>query len=460
MWEKARGMSPGAWVRSARGALPLLAIPLALLLGACSQTTSLERCCVQAGQGLGSPCLAGVLADSHARARSDGYHELRVPAACHGVGLEKIPAPVREVAQRLLDAGHEAYIIGGAVRDFAMGMASNDLDIATSATNAQIKEILGDLNVRFHPVEGKEFGKLRYQGEDIDVATFYNIPPELHGLPGIPDFDPAAASSGSALHDSFRRDLTFNALYYDLRTGDILDYHGGLYSILHHEIAPIADPRVYMDAGRLIRALRFKARYGYTFSPELEQYVRQDLRRPLEGMHPGVTCFQLLQIFSRGYARQGVEVLEEYDLLREFFSPLRSLPGQDRINAYALEAAIGMDGLRAAGGKVRQDLMLAAMLWPAVAQRLSTGQSLRRAIDSTFAEAARLLDPRPGDWEAARDLLLLQWRLGKGQGARGASATDLGKALVILGARAELEPRVKALLPGIKRRLAALPGAA
>ncbi len=112
---------------------------------------------------------------------NNGWAELRIPSSIHGISEGAFSDNALVTAQKLIDAGYEAYIIGGAVRDLVMGTETMDFDITTNASNQEIKKVFK--NAKFHTIPtGLEFAYVDYPGEVIDVASCVNIPAEYKGL--------------------------------------------------------------------------------------------------------------------------------------------------------------------------------------------------------------------------------------------------------------------------------------
>jgi len=158
------------------------------------------------------------------------------------------------IIRTLLDHGHEAYIIGGYVRDLILGSNSNDIDIVTNATPEEICEIFpGSGGV------GKSFGVVLVEG--VEVATY-----RIDRYSGD---NMSVEYSSSLYEDTCRRDLTINALAMDL-SGNILDFHGGKSDLENKIIRFIGDSkdRINEDPNRIIRACRFLALVNGSFSPQ------------------------------------------------------------------------------------------------------------------------------------------------------------------------------------------------
>ena len=234
------------------------------------------------------------------------------------------------VVERLAEAGHVAYFAGGCVRDMLRGEQPHDYDIATDATPEEIEAIFP----RTIPV-GRQFGVVIVVmgGEQFEVATFRGEGTYSDGR------HPDEVHPTDPREDALRRDFTINALFYDPRADKIIDYVGGERDIREGLVRAVGDPdqRFGEDKLRMMRAVRFAARFGYrieerTFeaivrhAPEIKvvsaERVREELARLLTG--PG-----------RG---RGVEMLHETGLLREI------LPEVDQMHGVAQPEAFHPEG--------------------------------------------------------------------------------------------------------------------
>jgi poly(A) polymerase len=198
------------------------------------------------------------------------------------------------VVARLKERGHEAYLVGGCVRDLLIGRRPKDFDVATSAHPRQVKSLFGNGRIigrRFKLVH------INYAGKIIETATFRREPahregemldlePELVELEGqvASELPPAAPASpkkpksadldsllitedneyGTAQEDALRRDFTVNALFYDPKRHEIIDWVGGLEDLQHGVLRTIGDPdiRLAEDPVRILRAIKFATRLG------------------------------------------------------------------------------------------------------------------------------------------------------------------------------------------------------
>ena len=166
-----------------------------------------------------------------------------------------------KVVNELQSTGHTAYFVGGIVRDMLLGVESKDIDIVTSA----LPDVVDSLFKRTHHI-GAAFGIINVveQGINFEVATFreereYNDgrhPEEVHYTT-----DPKL--------DAVRRDFTINGMFYNPVTEEIHDFVNGQADLKRGILTTIDDPetRFKEDYLRMMRAVRFSNRFGFTLDP-------------------------------------------------------------------------------------------------------------------------------------------------------------------------------------------------
>ncbi len=160
----------------------------------------------------------------------------------------------------LRDHGHEAWLVGGCVRDLLLGRDVHDVDVATSATPEQTAACFAKvLSV------GAAFGvqiAVHPSGRSVEIATFRCDGAYIDGR------RPSAVTFATAVEDVHRRDFTINALLLDPLTGAVADHVGGLADLAARTIRVIDGPgRLAEDRLRVLRALRFAAHLGFTIEP-------------------------------------------------------------------------------------------------------------------------------------------------------------------------------------------------
>ena len=165
-----------------------------------------------------------------------------------------------KVIKKLNDAGFEALIVGGAVRDFVLGKMPDDFDVTTNATPDQVEEVFGKTyDIGKNKLMGVSI--VKQDGFTMEVATFrtdsYNDLTKGLGADKV-------ELTTSFKDDSSRRDLTINALGVDA-SGNIIDHHNGLEHIKNKIISTVGDPnlRFKEDQVRTLRSVRFASRLGF-----------------------------------------------------------------------------------------------------------------------------------------------------------------------------------------------------
>jgi tRNA nucleotidyltransferase/poly(A) polymerase len=186
-----------------------------------------------------------------------------------------VPSDVREMNKLFKKAGYQLYIVGGAVRDALLGNIPKDYDLATDAKPEQVKAILSG-TYKFIEI-GEAFNivmAIAPDGEEYEIATFR----EDIGKGRRPD----AVKFSTIDKDVLRRDLTINALFYDIDRDEIVDLVGGIKDIENKNIRTVGDPleRFGEDALRKIRAIRFAARINGRIDKEVDNALIKDNSLP------------------------------------------------------------------------------------------------------------------------------------------------------------------------------------
>ncbi len=311
-----------------------------------------------------NPEINKLIDENYIAVKEKGYAELRIPERLHRIPREKFSAAALDAADLLIRAGFQAYLAGGSVRDLILGTKVNDFDIVTDANFEEQKKIFaGHFSSHSHQ-NGINYGIAVYPGEEIYLAQMRNIPAAYYGLKNIPDFNPKELFSNNIRNDSFQRDLTINAVYYDMNTGDLIDFHGGLYALREGIIESPAEPDAHFtnDPTSAIRAMRFKVRYNFRFSDSVEKVMRENALKYMKLLTPESISGYLNRMFGHNYSKASYEVLNDYGVFEYFFPALKDICGTEKYKRYALKAMKILDAQRSPG----KNLWLALLLWPAV----------------------------------------------------------------------------------------------
>ncbi len=322
--------------------------------------------------------------------QTKAYTELRINQSLHGISKDQFSKNAIEVADKLIANGYDAYIVGGGTRDFIMGQDSDDFDLVTNATLNDQEKIFGE-SLKTHPgPEGRVFGYIDYPEEKIDLATYQNIPKAFAGQPGVPEFDKTSLTSDNVIADSFQRDFSMNAIYYDMKTDELVDFHDGIYGIWKGIISPVykAGIAFQYNPEAIPRALRFKAKYGYKFSDELETTIKTKGEEYVRNIDEYQKMNQTNRMWGKGYSYECFDQLCGYKVLDEFFAPIKDVFGVDYIVTVgnlikryeAMSAEEGEDS-------VDTQMYIACILWPVVKKGVDEGGlSFEESAKKTVAD--------------------------------------------------------------------------
>lgn len=298
---------------------------------------------------VGKACVSSPVVLSRESARCDAKR----------LGLNKgyLPSSIKEVILTLNQAGFEAYIVGGGVRDALLGLEPKDFDAVTNATPSQIKEVFG----KRCRIIGRRFQLCHvYSGRDlIEVATFRSAPTD----------DKHVNEDGLILRDNVwgdifddvvRRDFSINALYYQPFEGFVYDFCGGLADVKNRTIRLLGDTqtRIEEDPVRLLRALRFKAKLNFKFDKSLEKQFNAQNWERLTQVSPHRLYDESQKMFSGGYLASLLPLLFDYKAFDAllFFTPRLMTPLVEQVS-------FNTDKRVQSGKSVNPAFFYACILW-------------------------------------------------------------------------------------------------
>lgn len=232
----------------------------------------------------------------------------------HGIEPSLIDLDALYVLDKLRQAGFVAYLVGGSVRDLLIKKSPKDFDISTSARPEQIKAIFQ----RQCLLIGRRFrlAHIRFGHKIIEVATFRS---------GENDSGLIVQDNvwGSAEEDVLRRDFTINGLFYDSSDHSIIDYVGGWQDIQQHVLRIIGDPeiRFKQDPVRLLRLVKFQARYGFKIDAETEKAIHS-CREEIVKSSPARILEEIFRMLESGASAPFFRLLAEYNFLSILFPRL------------------------------------------------------------------------------------------------------------------------------------------
>jgi len=259
---------------------------------------------------------------------SEQKHEnfLKKAFVDRGIDKQLICDGALEVISRLHEAGYQAYIVGGGVRDILLDLRPKDFDIATDATPEDVRELFDNSRIigrRFRIVH------VYFDRDFVEVATFRATSTANTNKDGRILAD---NTFGTIEEDAFRRDFTVNALFYDAEKNKILDLVNGLQDVDDRLLRVIGDPdlRFREDPVRMLRAVRLATKLDF----EIESDAKDAIMRlgSLLSEVPSARLFdEMIKLFHAGFAAQTFKALREFDLFRHMF-PLTENVFQDEVN--------------------------------------------------------------------------------------------------------------------------------
>ncbi len=371
-----------------------------------------------------------------------------VPASVHGIDPAGVDERALNVVRTLQNAGYQAYIVGGAVRDLLVGLKPKDFDVATDATPEQVKSlfrrafIIGRRFRIVHVVHGR--GR---EHEVIEVSTFRayldnsaagtavagnekTSKSQLAGMQHAVDVSGRVLRDnvwGPQIEDAARRDFTINAMYYDPQTQIVVDYHSGIQDAKKKTLRMIGDAaaRYREDPVRIIRAVRFAAKLqqrGFTLDKKTAEPLIASQKLLVEV--PQSRLFdEMLKLLQTGHSLATIAQLKALGLARGIY-PLLDLVVQRADTPFVAAALADTDRRVGESKPVAPSFLLACVLWADVLtgwnQRLNARQhpfpALQEAIDNVFDERIGDVSGRGKLAADMRDIWMMQPRFDKRTG--------------------------------------------
>ena len=256
-----------------------------------------------------------------------------------------------QICNTLRSKGFQAFLVGGCVRDILLGREPADYDVTTDALPSQVEEIFpGSLTV------GAKFGVVIVPEEapgssdagrlQVEVATFRSDVGYSDGRhPDRVDY------TKSPQDDVKRRDFTINALLLDPETNEILDFVGGREDLEAGIIRAIGDSatRFGEDKLRMVRAVRFAARFGYAIEPATLKVI-QKLAPEIDQISMERLRDELTKILTEGAARRGFELLDQTGLLVYLLPEIAKMKGVEQPPQFHPEGDVWIHTLMMIGG--------------------------------------------------------------------------------------------------------------
>jgi len=338
------------------------------------------------------------------------------------IPVEKIDEDALKVVRRLHHFGYEAYLVGGCVRDLLLGRAPKDFDVSTSAEPNQIRQIFRNCRLigrRFRLAHIYFFG-----GKTIETSTFRANPlDEMDDLPKdlLISHDNVF---GTSLEDAKRRDFTVNALFYDPRTGKVVDHVGGRADLDARVIRTIGDPEVRLreDPVRILRAVKFAARLGFSIDPATRDAMARHAPEISRCAAPRV-LEEIYRLLACGASRRSFELMTELNIIPVLLPEIAPALGFQveggpppsengpKLREEVFAVLDALDACRQRGVEPSHALSLGALLMRLYNRLQATGQDANRWLDEISASLVNRLRFTKRDRERLRVLLQTQRHL-------------------------------------------------
>ena len=323
-----------------------------------------------------------MIEENYELVKANGYAELVIPASLYPKGMIKMPAADMEAMDYVIKAGHTAYVNGGAVRDGVMGKELHDVDFSTDATADELVAIVPNS----HKTQaGKvEIAQAEHEGGiRTDMVPYQAMDIRLKGQPGVPESEYFGQTySKNLIDDSYGRDLTINAIYYDYKTGDIIDYHGGLHDIREKIIRPPYEPNLAftIDPQSILRAVRFAARYEFTVEENTAKAIETNLPK-IEAINPALRRYVVMKGFCDKCAFRTYQYNVKYGVLGYLCPMLKDYIGNAEYEEYLKTVFDYVDSQKAMEASLAYSILFMPPVMKELGDKEPTFENITAAFD-------------------------------------------------------------------------------
>lgn len=318
---------------------------------------------------------------------------------------------ISAVALKLQKQGYEAYIVGGSIRDLLLkkGIKPKDFDIVTSALPHQVKQCFARSRII-----GKRFRIVHVPAgrEIVEVSTFRGTATWLSKF-----FSARYRNNiyGTFEQDVWRRDFTCNALYYNVKQGQVVDFTGGVSDIKQKKLVVIGNSadRFRDDPVRLLRALRFLAKTHFNIDQECENEINSQ-KMLLRSVSKDRLLLEVTKLFNQGHAHASFQALMKYGYLQILFSGYERLAiPMAQHDRYFSSVFKDIDQKYHRKERLSTSFLFAALLWPVFETHRKklkkiTAYSVKKVIHRVLKFESRYVAIPSKLQDAIQDIWLLQ----------------------------------------------------
>jgi len=239
----------------------------------------------------------------------------------HCISRKNIDPDALKVLYRLSGLGYTAYLVGGGVRDLLMGRKPKDFDVGTSAKPNEVKKAFRNCFLI-----GRRFrlAHVRFGAKVIETATFRQNSQTVGEIIEHAAEGPFEDNTfGTPETDAYRRDFTVNGLFYDIKDFSVIDWVGGMKDLEKKVIRAIGDPNIRFqeDPVRMMRAIKFSSRLGFTIEKRTAAAMKEHHRCILAASQPRV-CEEVFRLFPYGHSAEAFRLMYEFGMLGDLVPEL------------------------------------------------------------------------------------------------------------------------------------------
>ncbi|MFN9389130.1 MAG: polynucleotide adenylyltransferase PcnB [Betaproteobacteria bacterium] len=349
-----------------------------------------------------------------------------VPVSRHGLTRERISRCARRTCEGLQEAGYEAYVVGGAVRDLLLDLEPKDLDVATDATPEQVHAVF-----RRSRIIGRRFRLVHVLcGQEMVETSTFRAPHSDDATHQVKDEHGRLLRDnafGTQQEDALRRDFTVNALYYNPATEEILDFVDGMKDLEARRLRIIGEARSRYreDPVRMLRAVRLAAKLRMDLDPGTRAPI-PEMAELVQNV-PGARLFEeMLKLLLSGHAVACIRQLRAEGLHHGLLPMLDVILEQPMGERFVMLALARTDERVRADKTVSPGFLFAALLWHEVLAAWNAAQArgvapvpaMHEAMDQVLSvQAERMSVPRRFGTDM-KEIWLMQWRFAQRSGKR------------------------------------------
>ncbi len=287
----------------------------------------------------------------------------KISKSTHKIDISLVDPDALKAVHKLRQAGYTAYLVGGCIRDLLLNQKPKDFDISTSAKPEEVKKLF-----RNCILIGRRFrlAHLRYGRKILEVSTFRKGDNETDSLILEDNV------WGTPEEDVIRRDFTINGIFFDSELETLIDYVGGYEDIKKKYLHTIGEPfiRFRQDPVRMIRLLKFEARFGLEVDPKTRQALLE-CRSEIVKSSQARILEELFKMLESGSSKNFVTLMTKYGLLENLLPEISHfLEHKEGHEIYNFLDEIDMIIKEPHTPKPTRAILISALLFPILDEKL------------------------------------------------------------------------------------------